>query len=425
MEKPHERIALTYSSIFVPFYKLLKYLGVFPYSFEFHAVPENHAGRRPLSRVIYARTEIWAILHKIVIIFYTTNSIYQVFQLIWNLIFPSSDSSALLILATWSLASVLGLMVALKYWKDGDSIVKWMTDMNTLESDIYENYKSKGPTVSTIIQGHHAEYRRGIVSLISFVIIGSSAIAMRHFGDPNSPIFIYSVLPPHWALFGFSVAFHALVVAVELGFVIQFVMGILDFCRVVESCLTIISYRHDNNEEEKDAISSFSILLEMDEAAQYYKKLGKLIHDTNQLFGWMVATQLGGYSAMGCLVAFLPIYYWKASTTLTLSGYILLLVFMVFLFCRVFPNVGGLFDASKEFQLGWLRGVGYRRDALRVVGGEEGKYFKLVRLRLDTCVPFGIRCGRFFYIRTSTMLTFFSAMSTYLIIMLQFGNKFY
>lgn len=139
MEKPHERIALTYSSIFVPFYKLLKYLGVFPYSFEFHAVPENHAGRRPLSRVIYARTEIWAILHKIVIIFYTTNSIYQVFQLIWNLIFPSSDSSALLILATWSLASVLGLMVALKYWKDGDSIVKWMTDMNTLESDIYGN----------------------------------------------------------------------------------------------------------------------------------------------------------------------------------------------------------------------------------------------------------------------------------------------
>lgn len=272
--------------------------------------------------------------------------------------------------------------------------------------------------MSTYVVRHTREFHRIRRNIFVFSIIASAVIGMKHLQEPRSPVFLYSLLPSHfenWVLLGCSVAFHAAIMVYDLFFTVQLVAGCMNICRIFESCLTLMV------SPDKDK-SGFELLLEMDDALGYNKRLGELMDGANKIYAWLIALQMGGYSVLCCIVAFLPIHYWNSTSPLGLLGYVFLFIAVIFIFCRVFPEMGSVYDASKSFKIAWLRELAYSRDALRLVVEHE-KYFKLLRLRVKSCVEFGFKCGNFVFIKTSTMLSFFSVISTYLIILLQFTRS--
>lgn len=86
----------------------------------------------------------------------------------------------------------------------------------------------------------------------------------------------------------------------------------------------------------------------------------------------------------------------------------------------VLTEMGGVYKASVEFKNGLVRGLG-RGD----LWGDEDFGVECVsrvyRLRclVDGCSEFGFRCGGCYVVKSGTILTFFSIVTSYLIVMFQ------
>ncbi|OXA45129.1 hypothetical protein Fcan01_19830 [Folsomia candida] len=411
----------TCASVHVPFFKLFRYGGIYPYSFEFYPVPENFKGVRPIRKIGTEKSGTFVVLNRIVVLIHILQWAYLVGQLGWEIFSQDTDAGTLLNLVAWTGTCSLGLVIVIKYYRSGESICELITEVDALEAEIYEKYKAFIPSGKKI-HNHKAEFRSLVLQMCVFSITGATVTIMKHLKDPMSPVFMYNVFSKissspcyHSVFLTISVTFQGLYIIYDLGFMVQLVATCLNFCRIVGTCIGLISYR-----EEKSG--KFELLGEMEQSLKYYKRLNELMTQSNKLFAWVLAISMGGYSLMGCVVAYLPIYYWTSSSPLSLLGYVFLFFTVVYIFCRVIPRMGEVYEVTKNFRMSWLRGVAYSRGSLSLIV-EQRNYLELLRLRLDTCVPFGFKCGNFFIINTVTILTFFSAISTYLIIMLQFGIK--
>lgn len=434
----------TATSTFIPFYKLLKVFGIYPYAIEFHPVSQNFKGTLPVSKLSPEKCGISVIWHRTVFFLWSVHTVFQIYQVIWHLFVLKSESSVILSLTAWVGTSLLGWIIAYKYYIDGDQICRLITTTNTLEAEIYGNesllfsintfvifafffaekygcIRSSHIYVSGCVKRHRLEYIRLLISMILFSMIGTTVMIMKHLQDPNFPAFLYSVLPEVLKTnvsLAFSFLIQSAFLSYGLSYATQLVTNCLNFCRVLEGFLEIISF-HEKDEQLYCGEGDASLLQRMDDALNYYKLLIRLMEEANSIFSTTIAFQFGGYFALGCITAFLPLRYWGVASPLSLLSYVFIFFTLIYIFCRVFPGMGSVFDKSKGFRGSWKRGVAYSRDSLKLVVESE-TYFKLLRLRLKSCTPLGFKCGNFFYIRNGTMLTFFSAISTYLIIMLQF-----
>jgi hypothetical protein len=132
----------------------------------------------------------------------------------------------------------------------------------------------------------------------------------------------------------------------------------------------------------------------------------------NEIFGWQLFYQLGGSMFTSCFLAYTPLRHWKTTSLLDLGFYTTTFVSTMGLFSVLYPALGSVWDASIKFKQSWVKGMS---DAYTYQNCNSYNF-----IGLKSCYPFGIMCGCFFVIRCHTLLTFFSAISTYLIIMLQF-----
>lgn len=200
------------------------------------------------------------------------------------------------------------------------------------------------------------------------------------------------------------------------GYAVHLIIGSLNFSRVLDGCLDIISFHG-----APKMYSNQQFLSELDKSLRYFEKLSKLMDADNEMFAWIVFSQFGGYLFLGCIIAYTPLQYWTVVPKLSLLMYIFIFVTWIIILCRLFPGMGSVYDKSIVFIESWTAGMAYSQEDLFLTEVTSNKkYFKLLKFRLASCVPFGVKCGDFFIIRKSTMLTFFSVISTYLLIMLQF-----
>ncbi|CAL8072770.1 unnamed protein product [Orchesella dallaii] len=78
----------------------------------------------------------------------------------------------------------------------------------------------------------------------------------------------------------------------------------------------------------------------------------------------------------------------------------------------VLCEAGRVFHASRMFQDNWMRNL--QKSGLCVT--DTGLNLKML---LETCTPFGFDCGGCYVVDTRTVLTFFSIITSYLIVLLQ------
>lgn len=260
--------------------------------------------------------------------------------------------------------------------------------------------------------------------IVILTVIGLVVMAMKHIGEPGFPAFLYNILPSTQADRMYFIVLSFLAQAIfhiyawALG--VHLIVGSLNFCRSVGGCLDIISFQ--SNKFDKTQLSSTEFLSGLDKSLKYFKKLGELTDQENAIFAWTVFSQFGGYLGISCIMAFMPLQYWSVVPKLSLLMYIFIFATLMVILCLVFPVMGSVYDESILYVKSWTKGLAYSKEDLFLseLSREDKKYFKLLKFRLRACDPFGVKCGDFFIIRKSTMLTFFSVISTYLIIMLQF-----
>lgn len=135
----------TSGSIFVSFYKCLKLMGVTPYLVTFHNVPKKVDGILPIKEIGIEKTGAFVVWNRVIILAWALHTLFQMYQLFYHIV-NKSDSLQVLSLVAWSGTSLMGLIIASKFWKDGDRICELITKTNTLEAEIYgkivpsENY---------------------------------------------------------------------------------------------------------------------------------------------------------------------------------------------------------------------------------------------------------------------------------------------
>jgi hypothetical protein len=136
---------------------------------------------------------------------------------------------------------------------------------------------------------------------------------------------------------------------------------------------------------------------------------------THYTSGGLMMVQLSWSLLLCCTFGYLPLKYWKTTPAYLLAFFVVGCMFLAALLCTLNPVMGITYDRSRDFKRSWIKGLALRKGAQGLDGIQQ------LYLKLKCCYPFGFTCGHFFIIRTFTMLTCFSASSTYIIIMLQFG----
>lgn len=127
----------TCASVHVPFFKLFRYGGIYPYSFEFYPVPENFKGVRPIRKIGTEKSGTFVVLNRIVVLIHILQWAYLVGQLGWEIFSQDTDAGTLLNLVAWTGTCSLGLVIVIKYYRSGESICELITEVDALEAEIY------------------------------------------------------------------------------------------------------------------------------------------------------------------------------------------------------------------------------------------------------------------------------------------------
>jgi hypothetical protein len=231
------------------------------------------------------------------------------------------------------------------------------------------------------------------------------------YSQPEAKVLLSSVLSPNqrylW-LEMISLSNELLLIVYLWSYVFLFLLACVTFSRTIERCITAISY-----DEENIIVGNIHVdLIYVQKTTKFYCDLKTLVHDFDYLCGWVIFLQLSGALALCCAYSYLLLKYWSVTSFYQLLSYLVLLCFFAILFCTTYPLLGVIYDKTVEFKQSWMRGI--------VNGvGTQGKICPRIVLKLESCYPFGFTAGNLFIFRTYTMLTCLSALSTYIIIMLQ------
>jgi len=245
--------------------------------------------------------------------------------------------------------------------------------------------------------------------------MGVSVCALMY-NDPESPMFLpgcFSLGSGQLVVFAGAV-YEVLVEFYLWGYVYFFFILILSVSRSVERCLDTIYYE---DERYPKALAA-EIHTRANESIAFFHKLQRIVEDTNNTLGLLLLVNLFGSLVICCFCFYLPLKYAKSMAYFQILVYFIAFGFMIVLYCTVYPVLGIVYDKSIGFKRSWIKGVALH---------SKGEYYyqefsssKLL-LKLKCCYPFGFTVGGFFTIRTFTMFTCLSVLSTYIIFMLQFG----
>ena len=151
----------------------------------------------------------------------------------------------------------------------------------------------------------------------------------------------------------------------------------------------------------------------IDEAVQKYHKLETLTQNYNELFQNLVFFDQLFTSIVLCQTMYVTLNQMEISST---AGWLIFAFTSVY--CGTTTGIllsacGSVLELSTKFTHSWLQYFSVLADSVQ--------YDELhrMKLKLKNCLPFGFSSGRYYTIGPGTVLTFFSIMSSYLIILFQ------
>jgi hypothetical protein len=284
--------------------------------------------------------------------------------------------------------------------------------------------KYAGPKVAEVVRFHRWSFTWLIFIKVIIVVSAVSLLMAKHYEDPKFPAFLTNLL--YDSLENYS--YHYLILLVSYmkevymqillwGYILHFFFTSITFSRSIEHCIELICY------DLKSIVSSRQwkkVEGEADQAVIYFHRLHKLVKDFSEIFAWFMFFQLGGSIALCCIFGYVPLKHWKTTSFGFLLQNIAGCGYMIVMYSRLYPVLGRLYDKTEEFKRSWMSALALalESDQSHLITDES---IQNIMLKLKSCYPYGFICGHFFVIRTYTMLTCFSAVSSYIVIMLQFG----
>jgi hypothetical protein len=166
------------------------------------------------------------------------------------------------------------------------------------------------------------------------------------------------------------------------------------------------------NIEKRDA-TQFGSQQEMqvEDATDNYRRVEFVVENLNNCFSGNFLAHQTLYLAMMCILIFVFLRSSDSNSIFTSLLFTTYSVFFTLRICCVLPFMGKLGEDSEIFIYSWLE------EIPKLLRG--GKPYETAEVKLHACRVLGINCGDYYDIQGSTILTFFSIVTTYLIILLQ------
>lgn len=435
-----------------------------------------------ISKLSYESHGFFANLAYGFIFSYSVYVVFALVQLIRHLMQMGENSSKITLeLLLWCSSTIVSLMMTVKFHMERDRLCKVISRAGAVQLEIFgtieiqqcisfnfislanicpperlsfcflDHYRNQD--VLQAIRNHTKNFQRLSFSTLIVTILAVVVMVLKHQGDPYFPGFLNSLMNSEqegklWFQY-FSLFREIVNQLYSWATVGQFALTYTIISRTIEYCLVIISCR--NNVRSQQLVSTIvdkngngmsnpttffrptfdTTAKDMKNVIVFYQKLASIIADFNELFSTLISHVLGGTLVVCCVFAYVPLRHWKSTPISGMLFYIFSFFSLFLILSQFYPVLGMAYVRSIEFQRSWLTWLSSERskqfgknndDGNRKCGCkcEENQEFHRLKLRLEACYPIGFKCGEYFIMRPSTMLTFFSVISTYLIIMLQF-----
>jgi hypothetical protein len=194
----------------------------------------------------------------------------------------------------------------------------------------------------------------------------------------------------------------------------------------VSQCLQLLNYQtinvyelHSKSVEVAEAGKHFNAKLmnalintntEFERCLMNYNQLKDTVAQYSSLSAWILFAYKGFSLALTCLSVYSAVYFSGTNHYLKRSALI-----FIFLSCiqlirlsAITILMGKVYAKSELFKESWTLAI--------------HELAPLNQRKLSLLSPFGFRCGIFYELQPSTVLTYFSILTTYVIVMLQIFN---
>lgn len=166
------------------------------------------------------------------------------------------------------------------------------------------------------------------------------------------------------------------------------------------------------NIEKRDATQPGSQQeMQVEEATDNYRRVEFVVENINECFSGSFLAHQTLYLAMMCILIFVFLRSSESTSLITSIFFSTYSIFFTLRICCLLPFLGKLGEDSEIFIYSWLE------EIPKLLRG--GKPYETAEVKLHACRILGINCGDYYDIQGSTILTFFSIVTTYLIILLQ------
>ena len=166
------------------------------------------------------------------------------------------------------------------------------------------------------------------------------------------------------------------------------------------------------NIEKRDATQYGSQQeMQVEEATDNYRRVEFVVENINDCFSGTFLAHQTMYLSMMCILIFVFLRSSDTNTLITTIFFSTLSIFFTLRICCLLPFLGRMGEDSEIFIYSWLE------EIPKLLRG--GKPYETAEVKLHACRVLGINCGDYYDIQGSTVLTFFSIVTTYLIILLQ------
>jgi hypothetical protein len=173
------------------------------------------------------------------------------------------------------------------------------------------------------------------------------------------------------------------------------------------------------NSKENNWISNLGVgpdPIDIKTACAKFQMLKELVGSFNSIYRWMFIFYKTSILIQYCILFYVPMRYLSEVPFSSILIFIVSGLFFSIQLSSLLPAMAKVFSLSKAFKGTWLQSF----PNLTYVENSDQFYTLNMQMQiLGKCTEFGFEAGRFYIVKSGTILTFFSIATSYLIVLLQ------
>ncbi|CAG7720822.1 unnamed protein product [Allacma fusca] len=441
---------------FLLVFSFFKYIGVFPGKV---TPPLNgktkDAEAQHLPQVSILTKGIFAWLHRANICLFSIFFPFQLYRFFDSIFLMKSNFETLIRQSCWNISATIVFVVVIWICRSSRPICNTINSWKEVESHILEQISPESKVLYQLKR--NCELRRASVYFFLMTLLSSIGIVYHCLSHPFYPMYIYSLfvetkypLNLKWLIL--SALTQPIVLGYHWSFSFFLEMISTQFFASITSLLHLISTEDPNTPFDSDywkqnpciqdcrdklnknlpfliqvqpvlagkMLTRGSLQTKYEASVKQYQRLQSLVTQFNDTFKHTLFWHHTLMIIMLCLLFYAPMKELLNESIFSNVGFSLNAIFLLYRLYRVEVEAGKIHSASCSYINYWKGSMSSMLSRFEVHDPKELMGALVLREKLNQCHKFGILVGNFYVVKSGTVLTLGSIVTTYLIVLLQF-----